>query len=207
LDPLETRCDDGKRHSSSDDSAVKAPVAPRELVRVVLIVALALPFVWNGYRPVHVEAFWLAALALFVILVVAMVRLWTDRPRLPLWRRVLPLVLCLLVPYVGAQFGVLVERLDFRYRRQIHYRHVVEMLERGEILSESTTTAAFRLPHPYEGEAYWAGVTRDALGGLRVEFAWTRHSSYLFCSRDACRAEPRRTVYRRINEEWLLVRR
>jgi len=98
---LERRCSDGEWQLRLRRDEMKPPVTFGEAARVVLIVALALPFAWNGYRPVHLFAELPALLALFVILVVAMVRLWTDRPRLPLWRRVLPLVLCLLVPYVG----------------------------------------------------------------------------------------------------------
>ena len=186
---------------------MKPPVTFDEAARVVLIVALALPFAWHGYREVHMFAVDAALLALFVILVVAMVRLWTDRPRLPLWRRVLPLVLCLLVPYVGLMAGVWADRLDFRFRRQAHYRHVVEMLEKGEIPPKSSATASFELPYPYESDARGAIVTRDAVGGLLVDFSWGRKTSYAYCKQNACTPDPRWWSYRRINEEWLYVRR
>ena len=110
-----------------------------------------------------------------------------------------------MVPYVGTMTGVLVDRLDFRFRRQAHYRHVVEMLEKGEILSESTVTATFTVPYPYEGEARGAIVTRDAAGGLLVDFFWGRETSYAYCKQNACTPDPRWRSYRRINEEWLYV--
>jgi hypothetical protein len=176
-----------------------------EAVRVVLIVALTLPFVWHGYCQLHQFGVFLALLALFVILVVAVVRLWIDRSRLPLWRRVLPLVLCLGLPWVGAMTGVWADRLDFRLRRQAHYRHVVEMVEKGEILSKSTVTASFELPYPYEREARGAIVTRDAVGGLVVDFFWGRNTSYAYCKQNACTPDHRWKSYRRINDEWLYV--
>ena len=184
---------------------MKPPVNFHEAARVVLIVALALPFAWHGYRQVHPFAVTLALLALFILLLAAVSRLWIGRPRLPLWRRVLPLVLCLLVPYVGTMTGILAARFDFRLRRQAHYRHIVEMLEKGEILTESTVTAHFKLPHPYEGEANGAIVTRDAVGGLVVDFFWGRNTSYAYCRQSACTPDHRWRSYRRINEEWLYV--
>jgi len=185
--------------------AMKTAVTRWEVVRTVLIVVLAIPFARNAYRPVDL-AVPPAFLALFAILVLSMVHLWTDRPRLSLWRRVFPLILCMLAPYVGAWLGHVVEHVDFRFRRQNHYRHVVEMLERGELPSENGANAGFQLPHPYEGEANGAAVTRDGVGGLRVEFRWSRHSSYVYCKENACTAEPRWKESRRINEEWLFVK-
>ena len=184
---------------------MKPPVAFDEAARVVLIVALALPFAWHGYRQLHLLAIPPALLALLVLLVAAMVRLWVDRSRLPLWRRVLPLLLCLIVPYGGLMAGVAADRLDFRFRRQAHYRHVVEMVEKGEILSESTAETGFNLPYPYESEARGATVTRDAAGGLLVDFSWGRNTSYAYCKQNACIPHPRWKSYRRINEEWLYV--
>jgi hypothetical protein len=186
---------------------MKHPVTIGEAARLVLSIALALPFAWQGYREVHLLATSAALSTVFVLLVVAMVRLWTDRRRLPRWRRVLPLLVCLAVPYGGLAGGAVADRLDFRLRRQAHYRHVVEMLEHGEIVSKSTATASFELPPPYEGESRGAIVTRDAAGGLVVDFFWGRKTSYAYCKQNACTPDHAWRSYRRINEEWLYVRR
>ena len=181
----------------------------RLLVRCGVVTMLALPLVRIAYRN---HATWIIpTLDVFLLSVAALAitsLLWlrADWRRLrPGWRLV-PALVPLLALGVSIGVGRIIERVDFRLRRQAHYREVVEMVERHQIGAD-LDGKAFKMPPQYAADALWATANLYAPGQLRVEFRWTRSRSYVYCKEESCVGDSRWSSQRRLARDWLIVTR